>query len=1102
MQLTFVRFRYDVSRYFLGFMVVAVLFIPHASAQVVEIPDPNLERAIREELGLSSEVPITQQEMSKLFRLRAARMQIESLTGLEYAHNLESLVIRDNPISDLTPIASLKRLQSLNLAGIPIENLTFLKDLTQLRDLHLYACEITDITPLENLTKLVVLILEANRITDLSPLSNLTALETLRLGHNFIVDISPLANLTQLTDLNLYDNQIKDVAPLANLTQLTDLALGRNYVVDISPLANLIQLKDLSLVDNLIVDVSPLANLTQLTDLALANNAITDFRPLFGLNLQSIDIDIHKLQELASSEIEIPDPNLERAIRETLGLPSHLPITQQVMLLLYRLSAADAQIENLTGLEYAHNLEDLTIRDNPISDLTPIAGLNRLEYLNLSGIPIEDLTFLKDLTQLRGLHLYACKITDITPLANLTRLVVLTLEANRITDLSPLSNLTALETLRLQANYIVDISPLANLTQLKDLSLVDNLIENVGSLANLTRLEKLWINGNRILDFSPIQGLSLVDFRYDEVCLLPGLPIQERIENRSLPSIVAAFGDGLDDLWDSLPAVSHLSIDDRIAYHDLFWHGVSNPFELYFQKTPPWSQLSGPIEVAIDRRNKLLAKNPNMLFLAHVVSRYFKIGTQFPEDWSGWLRDADGNPLQVEGLQEGTSYIDITQPEAQDIMVEKAVSIAKCGIFDGIHYDTWWDETSISTNILKRIREKVPEDFLITINANRDKLPLSIPYINGGMMETFPRVRENGYTRADIIEIETNLIWYEANAREPQINVLRGFGIGAEPPDSPRNKQWMRLFTTMSLTLSDGYALYTIGTIGGQKQYQKHIWHPFWDADLGQPIGPTAQRYRDIEGLYIREFTNGWAVYNQSGSTQEISLPGSVIGVSNGQTNTTHLLPDLDGEMYLKAPNPADVNSDGQVNILDLVHVANNFGKASPDPNGDGVVNVLDLVFVAGMFGTTAAAPSAHLRALETLTAVEVRQWLTDARSLEVSDPIMKRGIIVLEQLLVSLTPKETELLSNYPNPFNPETWIPYRLAEDAFVTLTIYDRSGRLVRRFDVGHQIASAYENRSKAIYWDGKNELGERVASGMYFYHLSAGDYSATRRMLVIK
>ena len=109
---------------------------------------------------------------------------------------------------------------------------------------------------------------------------------------------------------------------------------------------------------------------------------------------------------------------------------------------------------------------------------------------------------------------------------------------------------------------------------------------------------------------------------------------------------------------------------------------------------------------------------------------------------------------------------------------------------------------------------------------------------------------------------------------------------------------------------------------------------------------------------------------------------------------------------------------------------------------------------------------------------------------------------MVLEQLLISLTPKETELLANYPNPFNPETWIPYRLAEDAFVTLTIYDLSGQVIRILDVGHRTASAYESRSQAIYWDGRNHLGEQVASGIYFYALMAGDFSATRRMVILK
>ena len=114
----------------------------------------------------------------------------------------------------------------------------------------------------------------------------------------------------------------------------------------------------------------------------------------------------------------------------------------------------------------------------------------------------------------------------------------------------------------------------------------------------------------------------------------------------------------------------------------------------------------------------------------------------------------------------------------------------------------------------------------------------------------------------------------------------------------------------------------------------------------------------------------------------------------------------------------------------------------------------------------------------------------------------VKRSRIQLPELTVYEIPAETELLRNYPNPFNPETWIPYRLAEDAVVTLTIYDTAGQVVRSIDVGYKPAAVYESRSKAIYWDGRNEFGEQVASGVYFYHLSTGDYSATRKMLIIK
>ena len=259
----------------------------------------------------------------------------------------------------------------------------------------------------------------------------------------------------------------------------------------------------------------------------------------------------------------------------------------------------------------------------------------------------------------------------------------------------------------------------------------------------------------------------------------------------------------------------------------------------------------------------------------------------------------------------------------------------------------------------------------------------------------------------------------------------------------------------------------------------------------GGTLSATITR-TDVNGRAQSTLTLG---PNLGTNTVEVSATG-IEG-----TVTFHAISDTESP-----PITADVNSDGSVNILDLILIASQLGNTGAnlvvDVNQDGVVSILDLILAAGMFEEPAAAPSAQPQVPETLTAVEVQQWLTDARALEVRDAIMKRGFVVLEQLLMSLTPRETELLANYPNPFNPETWIPYRLAEDAFVTLTIYDGSGRVVRTLDVGHRIASAYESRSKAIYWDGKNGLGEGVASSVYFYTLTAGDYSATRKMVILK
>ena len=162
----------------------------------------------------------------------------------------------------------------------------------------------------------------------------------------------------------------------------------------------------------------------------------------------------------------------------------------------------------------------------------------------------------------------------------------------------------------------------------------------------------------------------------------------------------------------------------------------------------------------------------------------------------------------------------------------------------------------------------------------------------------------------------------------------------------------------------------------------------------------------------------------------------------------------------------------------------------TPTSTGMGIVDILDLIKVAGLLGSTGAAPSIGAQALSMLTVNDIQGWLTQAQHLNFTNLYSQRGIRFLEQLLDALTPKETALLRNYPNPFNPETWIPYHLADEAEVQITIYDTEGVRVRQLELGHQPAGYYVNRVKAAYWDGRNETGELIASGIYFYTLTAG------------
>ena len=418
------------------------------------------------------------------------------------------------------------------------------------------------------------------------------------------------------------------------------------------------------------------------------------------------------------------------------------------------------------------------------------------------------------------------------------------------------------------------------------------------------------------------------------------LSVMEKVQTRSLPSITAPWAE-----W--FVNKHHLSYAEMRASHDMLW---SPEFGLRFQRTDEGVSLVGDWREARRQQEALLNLNPNMILLCEVDMRgtdpespFLKAlysGDDFP-----WIRDASGEiMLGAPAEQYKNLLIDFTHPIAQDIIVAQVIAIAESGLWDGILFNHWNErgvvledyrsnaaEQNARESILRRIRNDVEDDFLIIVGGS-GKLSFGAPYINGIILYSNPQDFRNDQ-RTGLLELESSLLWAEKNLREPRINYLQAKGIGSELPLSPTNQQAMRCLTTLSLTHSDGYFLYTMGVDwrerhrhddfyrnyphkGADWDYWKqhthshdtfphahgntHYWYDFWDADLGQPVDGKGQFYRGRNGLFIREFTNGWVVYNRSGKAQNIQLRESATGAASGITGTSHIVPDLDGEIYWK----------------------------------------------------------------------------------------------------------------------------------------------------------------------------------------------------------
>ena len=832
---------------------------------------------------------------------------------------------------------------------------------------------------------------------------------------------------------------------------------------------------------------------------------------IYALDFPETEVESPSQPELLPGGfVHIPDTNLRAAIAEALGKSPNALITVGEMEGLGRLVARNRGIQDLTGLQFATNLSGLDLgrwgdtAGNHVSDLSPIAGLINLQELFFHGNQVSDLSSLVSLINLRALVLNNNSVSDLSPLAGLINLESIFMSNNNVSDLSPLSGLSNLSVLHITDNNVSDLSPLSGLSNLRDFLSWGNSISDLSPLSGLTKLEEINICGGDILDLTPLSGLTglkelyLRANRISDVSPLAGLTKLTRL-NLSLNDIsdISPLA-GLTNLkwlavnYNEIPDFSPLDgIRDNIK---LVWH--SNPaFPTEAPKIEgPWLWIVLPDTVGnvLDSTDLLSEVSGEKVTEAEIATHGATEGGSVGSNvWTSYrLPLAGANNIEdmlKRAISNGAIYgsVSLYSPREQNTTMY-------VGGDHGVR--VWLNGTLIYEHLEREWTDNYIDFFPVTLEQGRNVLLVAVHTEGNGFFgfETGTDYMVSmgvGYTfsKSPIHIGDT----FTLDIRAENVTDLAGwqFDIAFDPA------------ALEAINVSEGDFL---KTEGGTTFFQ------------GGSIDNAAGKIRGLSAARLStQGVTGTGTLIQvrfrakSAGETDLVLQKFEFGTSTGDSITAgphEIRIAVEGRLAT-----GDVNRDGRVSILDLILVAQQLGQrvlagSAVDVNGDGVVSILDLIIVSqGIAGSSAAPPNppAPLSGGEgRVDAATIEAWIAQAQLEDDGSFTFKQGIENLENLLASLIPEKTALLANYPNPFNPETWIPYQLAESAEVMLAIYDMNGQLVRRLSVGHQAAGMYRSRSRAAYWDGRNQLGESVASGLYFYTLTAGEFTATRRMLILK
>ena len=1131
---------------------------------------------------------------------------ITDVSPLAELMQLTVLYLEDNRITDVSPLAGLTQLAVLNLSNNGITDVSPLAGLTQLKTLWLNSNGITDMSPLAGLTQLRTLWLSNNGITDVSPLTSLTQLRTLWLSNNGIVDVTPLAKLTQLKRLYLGSNRITDVSPLValNLTgtewDSTGLALYGNqlgypsiYTHIPAMQAKGIEVRFQSRAPTTLTKISGDAQQSTV-NAALAqpfvvevwdqyNRAYAEVPVTFTitegsgkLSTKTVSTDTNGKAQTRltlgrtegtttirvtapkiakpvtftakaisfTASVAFPDANLRAKITETLGKPPGGTLTVTDLLTLTALTATDANIQDLTGLQHATNLATLSLDDNSISDVTPLTPLSQLTTLSLNNNAL----------------------SNVEPLTGLTHLKTLQLRGNLLSYPSLHTHIPAL-----QAGGITVAFDRRTPTTLLKVSGDQGAAGGAISVVVEVRDEKGAVFVGVPVTFTVTAGgghLAISNAVTDATGRARTTLTLGTTPGKNTFRVTAAKG--------ARPAsftVTAINPNTRVTIRD--------------------ANLRAKITGALGKPSggQLTAKD--MLALTRLAAPNADIRDLTGLEHARNLQTLDlgGEYIQGEGTVNSNAISDfsplqaLTQLTILNLSFSSLSDVSFLSALTQLRTLYLWDNSITDVSPFAELTELTR--LYLSNNTITDVSPLAgltqLIYLfldRNSVTDVSPLAR---FTQLRHLYLNNNAIADVAPfAKLTQLEILQ-LGDNDITDVSPLAEltKLTRLYLSNN-TITDvsplaeltkltqlyldnnsitdvsplvvlnlagtewndtGLSLYSnplsytsinthIAAMQAKGVIVKFINRAYpvllmisGDAQegfVGNPLAaPFIVEARDERGKPMQDVSVKFAMDTGEGTFD----PTTAKTDAEGRARTTLTLDWTPGTYTLRAtatgirtyvqftvtatvlPNrlAADVNGDGDVDVEDLLLVAASFGPAPPpgtmpdtDVNDDGEINDADVILVLAALESAPAAPPLDAE----WTAASLQRWIGEARQRNSTDAAFQRGIAVLEQLLATFLPKEIALLANYPNPFNPETWIPYQLAESVEVTLTIYTVNGTVVRTLALGHQSAGIYVNRSRAAYWDGKNEVGEPVASGVYFYTLTAGDFTATRKMLIMR